>query len=166
MSVLFYCFFRSYCEVRHYTHEMTLTPYLAKTNQEISLLFNRTDFVKRDGSTILINKGVESGEREKSPPCPIFPWTLYPDLDLNCTQYLLSDQKQGQYSQFLRHFQRQFSKFSPLGLHYGVLVKVCVLFLSTFPVLSKSWLRPRWKRKTFPSLLILRLPQFSNIVWI
>ena len=48
---------------------MPLAPYLANKNPEVSLLFNRTDFVKRDGSAILINKGVESEESgEVHPP--------------------------------------------------------------------------------------------------
>ena len=47
---------------------MTLAPYLAKTNQEIFLLFNRTGFAKRNGSTILINEGAESGERGEVSP--------------------------------------------------------------------------------------------------
>ena len=36
--------------------------YSEKTSQEIFLLFNRTDFVKRDSSTILINKVERGGE--------------------------------------------------------------------------------------------------------
>ena len=49
---------------------MPLGPYLANTNPEVSLLFNRTDFVKRDVSTILISKGLESEESGEVPPLP------------------------------------------------------------------------------------------------
>ena len=76
--VLLHCFLGSYCEVHHCTQKMTLAPYFAKTNQEISLLFNRIDFVKRNGSTILINKGVESGERREALIFRYFRLKLYP----------------------------------------------------------------------------------------
>ena len=45
---------------------MTLAPYLARTNQEILSLFNRTDIVKRDGNRDK-KKGVEIGERGEVP---------------------------------------------------------------------------------------------------
>ena len=108
---------------------MSLVPYLAKMNQEISLLFNRTDFVKRDGSTIFINKGAESrqmGEvsflylnflEDYSLIFQYFGFKLYPiSFKWPETRTIES---------ILETFSKAIFKFSQLGPHYEVLVKVC-----------------------------------------
>ena len=103
--------------VQHYMHLMILAPYLVKTNQETPMLFYRTDFVKRDGSTILIKKDVESEESGWGmfPPLPKIslsnvPW-FFNILDLKCTQYPLSGQKPGKCNQFLKIFKCNFQNF-------------------------------------------------------
>ena len=155
--VLFHCFFGSYFQVRYYTHQMTLAPYLAKINQEISLLFNRTDFVNKAGSAILRNKGVESEERgEVSPLALNFPkcsWRLCHDFSLFWIQtvpnLLLSRQKPGQYNQFQSYVQRQLSKISSVVPHYWALVKFCALFCQSPLSRQNSSYAPDEKGKFF-----------------